>query len=72
MCERVDRRGGGTFFTQSHCSEDDFEVSLCLRWTGVIAHSDGDERLGEGFGLSRGHLDYAVDSLCPLGNSLEK
>lgn len=55
-------REGGTFFTQSHGSEDDFEIGLCLWWSEIIVHGDGDERLGEGLGLSGGHLDWVVDS----------
>jgi hypothetical protein len=53
---------GDTFFTQRHGSEDDFEVSLCSRWTEVVVHGDGDDGLVDGLGLSGGHLGCAVTS----------
>ena len=64
------RRKANTFFTQSHCAKDKFEVSLCLRLTEIIAHGDGDKGLGDGLGLCGGHLDYCVDSWCSCGNFL--
>lgn len=59
-------REGDTFFAQSHGAEDHFEVGLCLGWTEVIVHGDGDGRLGEGLGLSGCHFDCAVNSSRPL------
>lgn len=63
ICEMSEGREGDTFFAQSHGAEDHFEVGLCLGWTEVIVHGDGDGRSGEGLGLSGGHFDCALHSV---------
>lgn len=71
ICEMSDGREGDTFFSQSHGSKYHFEVCLCLRWTEVIVHGDGNQGLGDCLGLSGGHFDCAVDSLSSFARVFE-